>query len=118
MRQVHGNRVVTVAAPAETPPECDALVTTAADVVLVVRCADCVPVLLADPEAGVVAAAHVGRVGLRADVLGRAVDQMVAAGADDISAHVGPHVCGRCYEVPEAMRDDVDAFAPGSAATT
>lgn len=117
MEQVHGHRVVT--APRDGPPErCDALVTDQPDVVLVVRVADCVPVLLADPEAGVVGAAHAGRQGVLEGVVPACVEQMRALGARRVRAWIGPHVCGGCYEVPEAMRDEVAAVTPGAAATT
>ena len=88
------------------------------DVVLVVRAADCVPVLLADPEAGVIGAAHAGRPGLAAGVVARTVERMRELGAARVTAWVGPHVCGACYEVPEAMQDEVAAIEPASAATT
>lgn len=118
MRQVHGDAVTVLDVPRDPPPECDALVTTAAETVLVVRVADCVPVLLADPAAGVVGAAHVGRAGLRADVLGATLDRMLDAGARSVVVRVGPHVCGSCYEVPAEMQREVDAAVPGTAATT
>ncbi|WP_235735383.1 peptidoglycan editing factor PgeF [Nocardioides alcanivorans] len=118
MRQVHGSVVTALEGPKDPAPECDGLVTVSPDTVLVVRVADCVPVLLADPGAGVVAAAHVGRAGLASDVLGVTLDQMVAAGARTIVARIGPHVCGRCYEVPAALQREVEALVPGAAATT
>lgn len=66
MNQVHGNDVAIVAAPWEdrSVPEVDAIVTTRPGLALAVLTADCVPVLLADPVAGVAAAAHAGRPGL------------------------------------------------------
>jgi YfiH family protein len=81
-------------------------------VALVVRVADCVPLLLADPEAGVVGAAHAGRPGLVAGVVPRAVQGMRDLGARRITAWIGPHVCGACYEVPEQLRADVAAVVP------
>ncbi len=115
MEQVHGD-VVRIAGGAR--PRCDALVTDRADVVLMVRVADCVPVLLADPVAGVIAAAHAGRQGLTVGVVGACVAQMRGLGAEQISAWVGPHVCGRCYEVPEALQEEVVALEPATLATT
>src|SRR3954451_7177878 len=61
MEQVHGHVVVEAGGPRE---RCDALVTDRPDVVLMVRVADCVPVLLADPHVRVVGAAHAGRNGM------------------------------------------------------
>ena len=99
-------------------PVTDALVTTLPGVMLLVRVADCVPVLLADPVAGVVGAAHAGRPGLVAGVVPHAVEVMRGLGASRLRAWVGPHVCGACYEVPEQMRTDVAAAVPESFAET
>lgn len=117
MSQVHGAEVALVGDPGERP-RCDALVSDRSGVVLVVRVADCVPVLLADGDTGVIGAVHSGRPGLAAGVVPAALEQMRRLGADRITAWVGPHVCGGCYEVPEAMRDEVAAVVPESAATT
>ncbi|NUR05800.1 MAG: peptidoglycan editing factor PgeF [Nocardioidaceae bacterium] len=117
MRQVHGSEVA-VADPAAATPTADGLVTRDPGVVLMVRVADCVPVLLADPHAGVVGAAHAGRPGLVAGVVPATVDAMRELGARQVRAWVGPHVCGRCYEVPEQMRADVAAAVPESFAET
>ena len=87
-------------------------------VVLAVRAADCVPVLLADPDAGVIGAAHAGRPGLVAEVVPHTVAAMRALGAADITAWVGPHVCGACYEVPAEMQAEVVAVEPAAGATT
>jgi YfiH family protein len=87
-------------------------------VVLLVRAADCVPVLLADPSAGVLGAAHAGRAGVAAGVVPATVEAMRDLGATDVTAWVGPHVCGDCYEVPVALRDEVAAAVPETRATT
>jgi YfiH family protein len=118
MRQVHGSRVHVVDDPQAPRPDADGLVTARTDVVLLVRVADCVPVLLADPAAGVVGAAHAGRPGLAAGVVTATVATMRDLGAADITAWVGPHVCGGCYEVPAAMREEVAAVVPEARATT
>ena len=118
MRQVHGADVVRVGVDQKPRPDADALVTTDPDVVLVVRVADCVPVLMADAEAGVVAAAHAGRPGMLAGVVPATVAAMHELGARDIHAWIGPHVCGGCYEVPEQMQADAIAQVPEARATT
>ncbi|MEW2520498.1 peptidoglycan editing factor PgeF [Actinacidiphila alni] len=122
MNQVHGRDVAVVEGPwGDRPvPEVDVIVTTRSDVTLAVLTADCVPVLLADPVAGVVAAAHAGRPGLVAGVVPAAVEAMTAHGADParITAQLGPAVCGKCYEVPAAMRDDVARVVPEAYAET
>jgi len=98
----------------------DALVTTTRGLGLVVLAADCLPVLLADPAAGVVAVAHAGRQGLVAGVLQATVTAMAGLGATAAAtgAVVGPAACGRCYEVPPAMADEVERAVPGSRSTT
>ena len=120
-RQVHGARAVLVRGPWEgDAPEADALVTDRPGVLLAVRVADCVPVLLADPAAGVVGVAHAGRRGMDAGVVAAAVALMAEVGAEPARtrAVLGPSVCGRCYEVPAAMRDDVASRHPVTATRT
>ncbi|RDH75908.1 peptidoglycan editing factor PgeF [Mycolicibacterium moriokaense] len=123
MNQVHGDRVVRVDGPrdpASAVDQTDALVTTSPRLALAVVTADCVPVLMADARAGVVAAVHAGRVGAQKGVVARAVEAMCDAGAraEDISVFLGPAVSGRNYEVPAAMADEVEAALPGSRTTT
>ena len=118
MEQVHGRTVTTVDGPLSEPAEAtDALVTATPGLGLVVLTADCVPVLLGDPVAGVIGAAHAGRVGARVGVVPAAVRAMVELGAsvERIEVLLGPAVCGQCYEVPAAMQADVEKHLPGSA---
>lgn len=115
MQQVHGHTVVEAGGPRE---QCDALVTDRPDVVLMVRVADCVPVLLADAGAGVLGAAHAGRQGLVEGVVGACVARMRELGAVEVQAWVGPHICGSCYEVPEALQQEVASREPASLSTT
>jgi YfiH family protein len=121
MEQVHG-RTATIVDGSEThaAEATDALVTATPGVALVVLVADCVPILLADAEAGVVAAVHAGRVGTRVGVVPAAVAAMREAGAEPhrIEALLGPAICGDCYEVPAAMAADVEKHVPGSACKT
>lgn len=122
MNQVHGREVAVVAErqPEGTAPTVDALVTAGRGRALAVLTADCVPVLLADPEAGVVGAAHAGRPGLAAGVVPAVVAAMVEQGArpERTTAVIGPSVCGRCYEVPAALRAEVAALEPATSAET
>jgi YfiH family protein len=115
MEQVHGRAVADAGGPRE---QCDALVTDRPDVVLMVRVADCVPVLLADPEARVLGAVHAGRQGLVDGVVDACVTRMRELGADRLHAWVGPHICGACYEVPQALQDEVAAREPVARSTT
>lgn len=121
MEQIHGRNVVVVDGPQDEPVEAtDAIVTTAPNLGLAVLTADCVPLLLSDDEAGVIAAVHAGRVGARIGIVPRVLEAMVAQGAslNRIGAFLGPAASGRHYEVPAAMRADVEAHLPGSATTT
>ncbi|MEV7885589.1 peptidoglycan editing factor PgeF [Streptomyces sp. NPDC002817] len=122
MNQVHGAEVAVVSeAWGDRPvPEVDAAVTAERGLALAVLTADCTPVLLADPVAGVVGAAHAGRPGMIAGVVPAAVRAMTELGAEParIVARTGPAVCGRCYEVPDAMRADVAAVEPAAYAET
>jgi len=122
MNQVHGADVAVVDEPwGERPaPQADAVVTARRGLALAVLTADCTPVLLADPVAGIVAAAHAGRPGMVAGVVPAAVEAMAELGAepDRIVARTGPAVCGRCYEVPDAMRAEVAAVEPAAYAET
>ncbi|GAC1406977.1 MAG: peptidoglycan editing factor PgeF [Mycobacterium sp.] len=121
MNQVHGDHVVIVDGPAgRVVDKTDALVTVAPRLALAVVTADCVPVLLGDARAGVVAAVHAGRVGAQKGVVVRAVEAMLGLGSrvEDISVLLGPAVSGANYEVPEEMAADVEASLPGSRTTS
>ena len=124
MNQVHGDRVEVVDKPQSAAVGggvgTDALVTSTPLLALAVVTADCVPVLMADARAGVIAAVHAGRVGAQRGVVTRTVEAMLGLGAQvgDISVLLGPAVSGRNYEVPAAMADEVEAALPGSRTTT
>ncbi len=117
MHQVHGAGVEPVEAPG-VAPTCDALVTSRSGVALLARAADCVPVLLADPASGWIAAVHSGRPGLAAGVVPAAIATLREHGAEPSVAWIGPHVCGACYEVPADLQDEVAAVVPESRSTT
>jgi YfiH family protein len=119
MEQVHGDGVAVVDEPRpDAVPGTDALVTATPGLVLCVLVADCVPVLLADPVAGVVAAVHAGREGVRLGVVTAALAAMADLGSrpSDVSALLGPAVCGADYEVPAALQAQVTRVAPDAAA--
>jgi YfiH family protein len=121
MEQVHGRTVTVVDGPRTGAAEAtDVLVTAEPGVAVAVLTADCVPVLLADPVAGIVSAVHAGRVGARIGVVPTALQAMKDLGArvDRVEVLLGPAVCGKCYEVPPAMQADVEKHLPGSASRT
>lgn len=111
--QVHGTRVRVVGGPFDRPPpEADALVTRTPGLVLGVLVADCTPVLVADPEAGVVGVAHAGRRGMAEGVVPALLAVMAQQGASRMVARIGPSICARCYPVPLALREEVAAVEP------
>jgi polyphenol oxidase len=110
--QVHSARAVVADAPwSEAPPQADAVVTARPDLVCGALSADCAPILLADPEAGVVAAAHAGWRGALGGVAEATLDEMERLGArrGRVFAAVGPCIGPMSYEVGQDFRD---AFAP------
>jgi YfiH family protein len=116
MTQVHG-AVVRYAGPgwaADAAGPCDAIFTDAPRLALAVQVADCVPVLVADPVGRLAGAAHAGRAGLAAGVVTALVTAMTAAGGQPgrMRALIGPAICGGCYQVPDAMQDEVSAVVP------
>ena len=121
MRQVHGADVSYVAAGRNGPADpVDAIFTDAAGLALCVLVADCAPVLVADPVAGLVGAAHAGREGLAAGVVPALIAALIAAGARPARMRVlvGPSICGRCYEVPAELRARVSALVPEASCVT
>ena len=87
----------------------DALVTSLRDVVIGVNTADCVPIVLADEQAGIIAVAHAGWRGTVGRIAARAVNEMCSHGAcvDRIQAAMGPSICQDCFEVGDEV---VEAF--------
>lgn len=116
MEQVHGNAVAIVDNQIISPPIADALVTARTGIALAVMVADCIPLLLTSADA--VAAVHVGRKGLMNEVALAAINQMRTYGSSDISAIVGPSICGTCYEVSEEIYDEVCRKFPLAASRT
>jgi YfiH family protein len=114
LHQVHGARVVDADGVASAE-KADAAVARTRGTVCVVKIADCMPVLLADEAASVVAAAHAGWRGLAAGVLEATVDAMRAP-AGELHAWLGPAIGPRVYEVGEDVRaaigEPAAAFQP------
>ena len=116
MDQVHGKAVATIERQIISPPTADALLTQSAGIGLAVMVADCIPLLLASTQA--VAAVHVGRKGLMNKVALEAIQEMRSHGASDITAVIGPSICGNCYEVSQDVHDDVVKSFPLAASKT
>lgn len=118
--QVHGDSVYLVTEidePITTRMRsADALVTRCQGFAVGVRVADCVPILLADPRSGAVAAVHAGWRGCVARVLDRAIDVLVAeAGSDpgELLAAIGPHISLAAFEVGEEVAQAIADSAHG-----
>ena len=121
MEQLHTNTVTVVDGPRDTPvPATDAILTTQRRLGLGVLVADCTPVLLVDVSAGVIAAAHAGRLGARNGIVVNTVREMQKLGAqpERIQVVMGPAASGKNYEVPEEMANDVERRLPGSKCKT
>ena len=123
LRQVHGRTARVVAATEQGRRDGDALVSRTPGLLLAVTTADCVPVLLADPSAGVAAAVHAGWRGAVAGVVEAAVAAMVELGAEParLVGAIGPCIRRHAYEVDAPLRTRVltatpaavEWFAPG-----
>ena len=111
-RQIHSTRVVTLIERHDptVAVEADAMVTNRSDILLGILTADCSPVLLADPDAGVIGGVHAGWKGAAGGILYATVMAMVALGATpkNIRAAIGPTISGANYEVgPDTAREIV-----------
>jgi YfiH family protein len=114
--QIHSARTLTVDRPfASRPPEGDALATATPGIACGALAADCAPVLIADADAGVVAAVHAGWKGALGGVVASAVEAMRALGADParMAAAVGPCIGPKSYEVGLEFLGRFTADAPG-----
>jgi polyphenol oxidase len=120
LRQIHSN-LVHIAEGSGCLGEGDALVTATPGVRIGVRTADCVPILLADPERKVVSAVHAGWRGTVARVTQRAIESMqkrFASKPEEIHAAVGPCIGACCFEVgPEVAAEFQPWFADASSLT-
>ncbi len=114
VHQVHSATVTTLHGPMEERMEADALVTNVPGLALGILTADCLPVLFADREAGVIGAAHAGWRGAKSGVLQATLHAMAALGAEPSRtvAVIGPAIGPAAYEVgPEFMQAFVDEDA-------
>lgn len=109
LHQVHSPDAIAVTAPFadDARPHADALVTATPGLLLGILTADCVPVLFADREAGVVGAAHAGWKGAIAGVTDRTLQAMEALGArrEQIGCAIGPCIARASYEVDQGFVD-------------
>jgi YfiH family protein len=116
MSQVHGDNIFVVDQVPAQVPVADALITANPEIALVVMVADCIPLLLRSES--LVAAVHVGRAGLMNSIALKTVALMNTLGARQIMGSIGPAICGKCYEVPQELQDEVTAIHPLAISTT
>jgi YfiH family protein len=116
MNQVHGDRIALIEEVTDEIPTADALVTGIPGIALAVMVADCIPLLLSSRES--VAAVHVGRKGLVNEVTRKTISVMRDMGASEITAILGPSICGSCYEVSEDIFREVMATHPAAECRT
>lgn len=116
-RQTHSTRVETLTDRPRGVIEADAMVTNRDDLLLGILTADCSPVLFADPEAGIVGAAHAGWKGAAGGIVGNTVKAMVALGATprNIRAAIGPTISGPNYEIGPDAAAQITALDPAAA---
>jgi YfiH family protein len=128
VRQEHGARVIHADAKrsATAGPEAqmamvphlgpaDAMVSTSPGIALMIGTADCLPLLLCDPEARTVAAAHVGWRGLLSGVVEATLRASWTAGARHITALMGTCICSDCYVVGEDLHATFTKLVPHAA---
>ncbi|MGN7870510.1 peptidoglycan editing factor PgeF [Paracoccus sp. 22332] len=117
VKQVHSADVVTLTDDSDIPTvantEADGIVTARRGVALAVLTADCQPILLADPDAGVIGACHAGWRGALDGIIEATVQAMRALGATRIRAVIGPTISQRAYEVGPDFMDSFLADDPG-----
>jgi len=116
MRAEHGRRATFATADGMCDPA-DVIVTKTPGLALLALAADCVPIALVDPASRIVAVAHVGWRGLLAGAVDSALDAMNVAGAhvSQITAVVGPSICGSCYEVSTDVAKEITRHHPEAA---
>jgi YfiH family protein len=116
--QVHGNHCVIVDDKSDVTarPEADALATRTSGIILGILTADCVPVLFADREAGVIGAAHAGWKGALAGVTDATLTAMESLGANraNIAAAIGPCIGRASYEVDDGFVQRFTADDPAN----
>ncbi len=105
VEQKHTNKVVLVNEYGASPIA-DGQVSNKNNIALAVLTADCVPILLADEAAGLVATVHAGWRGARADIMTNAIEQMRVLGAKNITAIIGPCIRQESYEVSDDFYKD------------
>jgi len=111
-RQVHGSHLFSAADAPKSglwiPGDADGLIDAPAGCLLVITVADCVPIYMYEPETASIGLLHAGWRGAAAGIMRRGVERFTERGSDRVAGlrvHLGPAICGNCYEVgPEVMQ--------------
>jgi len=107
MEQVHGTSSQEVTSASTQATGCDALFTREKNLTLIVRAADCVPILFYS-EAGIVGVIHAGRRGTQAEITSKTLRQLPRA---PLAIWIGPHICEDCYEINPITGETYDLLA-------
>lgn len=107
--QVHGCTVVAARDATATRVAADAITSVRGGNAILIRVADCVPILLADPATGAVAAVHAGWRGVVAGVVPAAIDALRAIGVDpgNLVAAIGPAISAQHFEIGPEVADEL-----------
>lgn len=114
MRQIHSDIILTVDEnyTFDTPPECDALITTKSNLPLMIMSADCTPILLHDPINHVIGVVHAGRAGALNRILPKTIEtmhRMFGSEPSNVLIAMGPSIHGCCYEINASIAQEVIA---------
>lgn len=108
LKQIHSDIIVTIDSAPETAawPVADALITKTTNLVIGVQTADCIPLLIYEPEVRVVAAVHGGWRGVAENIVEKTVAELVNQGArpGKMIAALGPSIQQSSYEVGEEVK--------------
>ena len=114
VRQIHSNRVI-LADRAGDLGQADALISNTPGLSLAVRTADCLPILIADPENRAIAAVHAGWRGTVQQILGetiRAMSDQFGSRSKDLLIAIGPAIGACCYEVGPEVGEQFSGMFP------
>jgi len=114
--QKHTDRIHVLDDEDMTPVTADAVVTNRRGVLIGVQVADCIPVLMYDEPAGIIAAVHAGWRGTASQIVSKTVRKMSGMGADPsrMAIAIGPGIRACCYEVGADVADAVSSVTPAA----
>ncbi len=118
-RQVHGDRVLLQEGPVSglsVGPDADGHVSARPGAFMAVTVADCVPVFVVDPHRRAVAVLHAGWRGIVAGILEAGISRLtenLGSRVEDLLVHLGPAICGSCYEVGSEVHVALGLADPG-----